>query len=120
MSTPDLAPVDATEKSVNPDQPGEPGPKSRSIHKCNFRAAGRLSNEDSRAVIALQETVASYIAASFEALFGASIDVKFAELNQTTVHEHVAGVPAFCFVVQCSSGLAMVEIDFDLVFPIIE
>jgi flagellar motor switch protein FliM len=36
-----------------------------------------------------------------------------------SVHEHVAAVPTFCFVVQCSSGLT-VEIDLDLVFPIIE
>jgi flagellar motor switch protein FliM len=120
MGTPNLAPVDATAKSVNPDQPGEPGPKARSIHSCNFRAAGRLSNEDARAVIALHETVAKYIAAAFDALFDASLDVSFAELNQTSVHEHVAGVPTFCFVVQCSSGLVTVEIDLDLVFPIIE
>jgi flagellar motor switch protein FliM len=111
--------MDATQKSANPDQPSQSGAKERSIHNCNFRAAGRLSNEDARAVNALHEKVASHIAASFEALFGASLAVKFAELNQTSVHEHVAAVPTFCFVVQCSSGLT-VEIDLDLVFPIIE
>jgi flagellar motor switch protein FliM len=120
MNTPSPAPVDATQKSVSPNQPGEPGAKARSIHSCNFRAAGRLSNEDARAVIALHETVANYIYAAFDALFGTSLDVKFAELNQTSVHEHLAGVPTFCFVVQCSSGLVTVEIDLDLVFPIIE
>jgi len=120
MSTPSQAPVDAAAKSVNPDQPGEPGTKARSIHHCNFRAAGRLSNEDARAVTALHETVAEHIAATFAELFGASLDVKFAELNQITVHEYVATVPAFCFIVQSSSGLVTVEIDMDLVFPIIE
>jgi flagellar motor switch protein FliM len=112
--------MDATAKSVKPDHPGESGAKARSIHSCNFRAAGRLSNEDARAVIALHETVADHFATAFDALFGTAHDVKFAELNQTSAHEHVAGVPPLCFVVQCSSGLVTVEIDLDLVFPIIE
>jgi flagellar motor switch protein FliM len=112
--------VDATQKSVNPDQPKETGARSRSIHSCNFRAAGRLSNEDARAVIALHETVANHITAAFDGLFGTSLEVKFAELNQTSAHEHVAGVPPLCFVVQCASGQVTVEIDLDLVFPIVE
>ena len=120
MSTPSQAPVDATQKPVNPDQPDESGARARSIHSCNFRAAGRLSNEDARAVIALHEKVANHIAAAFDALFGISLDVKFAELNQASAREHVAGVPPLCFVVQCSSGLGTVEINLDLVFPIIE
>jgi len=120
MSSPSQAPVDATQKSVNPNQPDEAGARARSIHSCNFRAAGRLSNEDARAVIALHETVANHIAAAFDALFDSSHDVKFAELIQASVHEHVAGVPPLCFVVQCSSGQVTVEIDLDLVFPIIE
>jgi flagellar motor switch protein FliM len=71
-------------------------------------------------VTALHETVAKHIAAAFDALFGTSHDVKFAELNQMSVHEHVAGIPPLSFVVQCSAGLVTVEIDLDLVFPIIE
>ena len=120
MSSPSQAPVNATQKSVNPDQPGQAGAKARSIHQCNFRAAGRLCNEDARALIALHETVANHIAAAFDALFGTSHDVKFAELNQTSVHEHVAGIPPLCFVMQCSSGMVTVEIGLDLAFPIIE
>src|SRR5271157_4682653 len=108
MSTPSQAPVGATAQSVNPDQPDESEARARSIHSCNFRTAGRLSNEDARAVIALHETVANHTAAAFDALFGISLDVKFAELNQASVHEHVAGVPPLCFVVQCSSGLVTV------------
>jgi flagellar motor switch protein FliM len=120
MSTPSQAPVDATARSVSPDQPEEGGARARSIHSCNFRTAGRLSNEDARAVTALHETAAHHIAAAFEALFSISLEVKFAELNQASVREHVADVPPLCFIVQCSSGLVTVEIDLDLVFPIIE
>jgi flagellar motor switch protein FliM len=120
MSTLSQATVGTRAQSAGPGQSSEPRANSRLIHNCNFRAAGRLSNEDARAVTALHETLANYIAAAFDAQFGASIDIKFAELNQTTAHEHVAAVPAFCFVVQSSSGLVTVEIDMDLVFPIIE
>ncbi len=120
MSSPSQPPVDATQKTVSPDQPGETGTRARSIHSCNFRAAGKLSNEDARAVIALHETVAHRIAAAFDAVFGTSHDVKFAELNQISVQEHVAEVPPLSFVVQCSAGLVLVEIDLDLVFPIVE
>lgn len=120
MSTPSQTPMDATAKSASPGQPSKPAAKARSIQSCNFRVAGRLSNEDARAVTALHETVANSITAAFGALFGASLDVLFAELSQTSVHEHVAGVPTLCFVVQCSAGLVTVEIGLDLVFPIIE
>ena len=120
MSTPSQPPVDATQEPVDPDQPSETGARARSIHSCNFRAAGRLSNEHARALTALHETVANHIAPAFDAQFGISLDVKFAELNQTSVREHVAEVPPLSFVVQCASGLVTVEIDLDLVFPIIE
>jgi flagellar motor switch protein FliM len=120
MSSPSQSPVGATAKSVNPDQPDQAGAKARSVHNCNFRAAGKLSNEDARAMTALHETVANHIAAAFDALFGTSHEIKFAELNQMPAHEHVAGVPPLTFVVQCSSGLATVEISLDLVFPIID
>jgi flagellar motor switch protein FliM len=81
---------------------------------------GRLSNEDARALIAVHEAIAIHMSAAFEALFGTSMEVKFAALSQTSVKEHVAEVPSACYVVECSSGLVIVEIELDLVFPIIE
>jgi len=95
-------------------------PKARTVSRCNFRLAGRLSNEDSRAITAVHETLATHIAASLDAYLGTTFDVRFDAINQQSVKDHIAEVPSLTYIVLCSSPLVMVEFDLSLVFPMIE
>ncbi len=94
--------------------------KPRSIYSCNFRSAGRLSNEDARSMTAIQEGFAQHVSSALDAYLGTSFEVKLDALDQISIMDHVAGLPAHCYVVPFSSNSMFVEFDNELVFPIIE
>ena len=94
--------------------------RTRSVHRCDFRLAGQLTNEDARAITAIQETLASNLAAALDASFGSAFSVRFDALNQLSVKDHVAEIPAHCYIVPSASQEFLIEFDLDLVFPLIE
>jgi len=94
--------------------------RARSVHRCDFRLAGQLANEDARALTELQERVAAGITARFDASFGTAFDVRFNSIHQISVKDHVAQIPALCYIVPFSSQVMMVEFDLNLVFPMVE
>lgn len=115
-SNPQEAAIDSQQRT--PDS--SPLRKPRSVSRCNFRLAGRLSNEDSRAVTAIHEKLATHIASSLDAYLGTTCGVRFETINQLSVKDHIAEVPSFSYIVSSSSHLLMVEFDLGLVFPLIE
>ena len=58
----------------------EQHPKPRTIHSCNFRYAGRLSNENARALTALHEKFAISVTNSLELYLGTSLRLKLLSL----------------------------------------
>jgi flagellar motor switch protein FliM len=97
-----------------------PPVKTKQVHNCNFRLAGRLSNEDARAVIAIHEIFARHATEALEAYVGAGVEVKFGTLNQLAIKDYLAEIPELSYVVPFSSGLVAVEFGVDMVFPIVE
>jgi len=69
---------------------------------------------------AIHETLSQHIVAALERFLGTSPEVKLGTLDQQSVKDHVAGIPAFTYIVPFASGLVTVEFDNELVFPIIE
>jgi flagellar motor switch protein FliM len=98
--------------------------KQRSVVNCNFRSAGRLSNENARSLTSIHETFARHLASSLDAQLGAGLEVKLAGLEQLPIKEHIAAIPALTYIVPFSlstiPGAAVVECDFSLVFPIVD
>ncbi len=96
----------------------------RTVHACDFRSAGRLSNENARALSALQETFARRIASALDGYLGTGLAVKLQTLDQLPLKEHIAAIPPMSFIVPFSLGTTpstmILECDVDLVFPIIE
>ena len=90
------------------------------MHRCDFRLAGCLPNEDARALTALHEKLAANLATCFDANFGAEFDIKFDALNQLSAKDHVAQIPPLCYVLPFSSATVVVEFELNLVFPMIE
>ena len=99
-------------------------PKSRSIQNCNFRSAGRLSNENARALNAVFETFARMLASTLDAHLGTGLDVKLKSLDQLPIKEHIADVPALSYIVPFSLNTTpstmIVECEINILFPIIE
>jgi flagellar motor switch protein FliM len=94
--------------------------KQRIVHPCNFRSAGRLSNEDARSLSAMHETFALHLAATLDNYLGTAVEVKLETVDQLPIKDHIADVPALSYVVPFSSNTLIVELDNELVFPIIE
>jgi flagellar motor switch protein FliM len=100
------------------------GSKQRSVYPCNFRSAGRLSNENARALTTIHETFARHLASSMEAYLGTGVKIKLLMLDQLSFKDHLASIPPFSFVspffLSSIPGTMLVECGIDLVFPIID
>lgn len=98
--------------------------KQRTVQVCNFRSAGRLSNENARALTAIFETFARRLATSLDAYLGTGLDVKLNSLDQAPIKEHVASVTPLSYIVplnfSTASSTMIVQCDIGIVFPIIE
>lgn len=102
----------------------KPGGKPRSVYPCNFRSAGRLSNENARALTTIHETFARHLASALDVYLGTGLEVKFQALDQLSIKDHIASVPALSYIAPFTlttvPSTMIVECDISLVFPIIE
>lgn len=113
-----------TKETAVPAEASAPGEKQRTVVPCDFRSAGRLSNENARALAAIHDTFARRLTTALDAWLGTSVGVKQKGLVQQPVHEHIAGTPALTYIVPFSlstlQSTVIVECDINLVFPVIE
>jgi len=111
--------ADTTDSHSNKEKPRE-----RIINPCNFRYAGRLSNENSRTLTALHEKMAVNITNSLEVYLGTSLQIRLLSLEQMAIHDYTSGVPANSYLVPCALNImennVLLEMDIPLVFPIID
>jgi flagellar motor switch protein FliM len=98
--------------------------KHWSVRACDFRSAGRLSNENARSLMAIQETFAQRLASAMDAYLGTGLEVKMQAVDQLPVKEHIASIPSLSYIVPFSlttvATTMIMEYDINLVFPIIE
>lgn len=104
-------------------QPGARA-RQRNIVNCNFRSAGRLSNENARSLTAMHETLARHLASTLDAYLGTGLEVKLRGMEQIPVKDHIAAIAPMSYIIPFSlptiSSTMIVECDIDLVFPMIE
>jgi flagellar motor switch protein FliM len=100
------------------------GAKQRTVVSCNFRSAGRLSNENARTLSAIHDTFARRLATALDAWLGAAVDVKQKGFDQQPITEHIAGIAPLTYIVPFTLTTAqssmIVECDINLVFAMIE
>jgi flagellar motor switch protein FliM len=115
----------AVESVVNDQiQPSATGRKPRTVQDCDFRAAGRLSNENARAISAIHEGFARHLTAALDAYLGGDPKVKMATLEQTSLRDHMAALDPMTYIAPFSigalPGAVLVEFDIELAYPIID
>lgn len=112
------------EESAKAAKRSAPQAKPRNVQSCNFRSAGRLSNENVRALTALHEKFALNVANSLGLFLGASLRLKLAALEQVVSTEYSSRAAADSYLVPCSLSVMetniLLEMDNDLIFPIID
>jgi len=98
--------------------------KPRTIHSCNFRYAGRLSNENARALTALHEKFALNVTTSLELYLGTSLQLKLLSLEQMAIVDYISGMAGNRYLLPCALNVmessCLLEMDNTLVFPIID
>lgn len=120
MSTPNQDSLE-TAAATHTKPAAQKGPaKPRTVHTCNFRSAGRLSNEDARSLTAIHETFAVHLAGALDTYLRTAVEVKLETLDQLPIKEHIAEIPPLCYIVPFSTNMMIVELDNELVFPMIE
>jgi flagellar motor switch protein FliM len=69
---------------------------------------------------ALHETFALRLASTLDAYLGTGVEIKLETLDQLPIKDHIPTIPPLSYVVPFSSNTLIVELDNELVFPIIE
>jgi flagellar motor switch protein FliM len=99
-------------------------PRERSIHSCNFRYAGRLSNENARALTSLHEKFALSTTNSLEAYLGTALRLKLLSLEQLALQDYIAAIAPNLYLLPCALNVMennfLMEMDIRLIFPIID
>ena len=98
--------------------------KLKNVTKCNFRSAGRISNEDLRVLSSIHEGFARSLTVALDGFLGAGLEVKLDTLDQQIFQDHVAGIPSLACIVPFSTpsapGAIFVQCDIDLAFLMVE
>ena len=101
-----------------------PAPPARSVQPCNFRSAGRLSNESARTLTSLFESSARNIMNSLDVYLGIGLDVKLTRLEQLPIDDYKAAMLPGAYIVPCTlnpvTSALVLEIDAVLMFTMID
>jgi flagellar motor switch protein FliM len=99
-------------------------PTRHTIHACNFRYAGRLSNDNARILNTLHERFATNAASSLEIYLGTTLGLKLISLEQMAVADYISGVNPNAYLMRCALNIMesnfLLEIGVPLIFPIID
>ena len=101
-----------------------PAGQQKTVVKCNFRWAGRISNEHARALTTIHESFARHLTSALDALLSTELEVKLSSIDQPGLEEHVAAIPAYCCIIPFSmrspSATVVVECGNEFVFPLVD
>jgi len=102
-------------------RPSNPNP---TVMPCNFRSAGRLSNESARTLTTLHEVVARYLTNSLDVYLGTGLEVRLSSLEQLAMEEFKTKSMAGGYMLPCttraSGSAVLVEMDNPLMFTVID
>ncbi|HEY2856808.1 MAG TPA: FliM/FliN family flagellar motor switch protein [Terracidiphilus sp.] len=115
MSNSDQAKAGA-QSAVSADQ--------KTVYSCNFRSAGRLSNENARSLTHIHEGLARHLASALDSYLGTDVEVKLSGIEQIAVKDHVAAISPLTYMVPFSlnnkRASMILECDVELVFPVLD
>ena len=98
--------------------------KEPSILPCNFRSAGRLSNESGRTLSTLHELLARNLTNSLDVYFGTGLEVRLIDLEQLTMEDFRARCASAGYMMPCltrpSSATILLEMDNAMMFTAID
>ncbi len=111
-------------KRPSPKRSGRPMTGNPTVQPCNFRSAGRLSNESARILTALHEVVARYLTNSLDVYLGTGLEVRLSSLEQLMMEEFKNKCLAGGYMLPCTTrstaSTVLLEMDNPLMFTVID
>lgn len=102
----------------------QPATSTRSIVPCNFRSAGRLSNESTRHLRSLHETFARNLSHSLDLFLGSPLEVKLSSVDQVDARAFISATAASGYFVPFSIASmpdrVVVRFAAALLFPLLD
>lgn len=99
-------------------------PAARSIQPCNFRSAGRLSNENARTLTGLHEQFARNLANALDVHLGTGVELRLLSLEQVAIETYIAGLTTTSHVFPCAvhsmQASFLIEMEIGLMLSIID
>ncbi len=96
----------------------------RTVQPCNFRSAGRLSNESARALKTLHESLARNLMNTLDVYLGTALEVKLHSLEQFSMDDYRASLLPNGYVLPCAlapaSHTMLLEMDSPLLYTMID
>jgi len=94
----------------------------KSVQTCNFRLAGRLSNENARSLMALHDSFARQLGNALDVYLSKAVEFKLLNIDQVTLKEHLEHTSSFVvpFSLGTLPGHPLLELDDKLTLTIIE
>jgi len=94
------------------------------ILPCNFRSAGRLSNESARTLTTLHEVLARNLTNSLDVYLGTGLEVRLVHLEQLSMEDFRTRCLAAGYMLPCaarpSASTVLLEMDSSLMFTVID
>jgi flagellar motor switch protein FliM len=94
------------------------------ILPCNFRSAGRLSNESARTLTSLHEVLARNLTNSLDVYLGTGLEVRLSNLVQLSMEDFRSSCVSAGYMLPCaarpSSSTVLLELDNALMFTVID
>lgn len=101
-----------------------PQAKQKTVVSCDFRNAGKLSNENARALNSVHEVFARRLSIALDGWLGTAVEVKQGGIEQQPLTEHIAAIAPLSYIVPFTlstiQSSMIVECDADIVFALIE
>jgi flagellar motor switch protein FliM len=96
----------------------------KTVQPCNFRSAGRLSNESARALKTLHESLARNLMNTLDVYLGTALEVKLHSLEQLSMDDYRASLLPTGYVLPCAlapaSHTLLLEMDSPLLYTMID
>ena len=106
-------------QSPTPNTPS----RDRTVVPCNFRSAGRLSNDSARHLRSVHDPFARNLAHSLDLFLGSPLELKLAGVDQVSSREFTTALgPSYLvpFVLAPSQNRVLVRFENSLLFPLLD
>jgi flagellar motor switch protein FliM len=110
--------------STDTKQTRRPSGSQPTVLPCNFRSAGRLSNESARTLTTLHEVLARNLTNSLDVYLGTGLEVRLINVEQLSMEDFRTSCLSAGYMLPCaarpSSSTVLLEMDNALMFTVID